>query len=115
MAQSNEDCKKTAASNKRKAEEEQTARLLRKRTLYLGEVDSSSSEDELDRLFPGWWENDQHLAECDCDFCKLYHTKRPGKASVTKATSSLSLNTGSNGSDGVAVEQHQNPKTPDAA
>ena len=64
--------------------QEDVPRILKKRTLILGEVDSSSSEDEaatarvapsknqesfgekLDRLFPGWWEQDQHKPECSC-------------------------------------------------
>ena len=75
MAQNNDGPKKDPCSNKRKTEEDKTARLMKKRTLQLGEVDSSSEEemDKLDRLFPRWWEDDQHLAGCECDFCNMYY------------------------------------------
>lgn len=70
--------------NKRKACDptEQRERLLKKRTLILGENDSSDDEvevvvkeesthEKVERLFPGWWEQDQHPAECWCEFCLL--------------------------------------------
>ena len=113
MAQNNDGPTKDPCSNKRKTEEDKTARLMKKRTLHLGEVDSSSEEemDKLDRLFPRWWEDDQHLAGCECDFCNMYYKGiRPAMTSTANGTSSSS-----NGSDNVAVEQHQSPKTPDAA
>ena len=77
---------KTGETRGRKEEhDEATQRLLKKRTLILGEVDSSSDEmddsesfgSKLDRMFPGWWEEDQHVAECRCDFCLFYHGHSP--------------------------------------
>lgn len=69
-------------------------RILRKRTLELGEVSSSDEETtvkapkmfstetstnpqgiDFDKLFPNWWEEDQHLETCFCDFCVLFFGK----------------------------------------
>lgn len=121
MAQRNDGTKNDPWSNKRKAEEDKTARLMKKRTLYLGEVDSSSEEemDKLDRLFPRWWEDDQHLADCECDFCKIYYkgirSTMTSTTDGTSSTTSSSSSTGSNDGGDAAGEQHQNPSTPDAA
>lgn len=105
--------------------EQEIARLLRKRTLRLGEEDTSSDEEtthvpktsrkeepkkteqiDFDKLFPGWWREDQHAAECDCDFCLLYFQGR-------KATSSAAAI--STVSESVDLDGAKNPSTPDAA
>lgn len=91
-------------------------RILKKRTLIFGEVDSSSEDEEpkvattdsqtntkpgeslgekLDRLFPGWWEQDQHKPECSCDFCKLYHGQCDDDG-VDGDSNSASLTSGQN-------------------
>lgn len=62
---------------KRQSEEKETARLLKKKTKILGNWEESEEEsedfsDKLNRLFPRWWEEDQHEATCLCDFCKMY-------------------------------------------
>lgn len=70
---------KVPQGRKRLSEEQETAKLLRKKTKVLGEDSESedSSEDvvaKLDKACPGWqrYEETQHEATCLCDFCKIY-------------------------------------------
>lgn len=88
-------------------------RILRKRTLELGEVSSSDEETtvkapkmsstetstnpqgiDFDKLFPNWWEEDQHLETCFCDFCVLFFGKtRPSiEPLISTALMPASLN-----------------------
>ena len=104
--------------------EEEISRLMKKRTLMLGEIPSSDEENlneerakvpkrnsreqdtkgeeiDFDKLFPGWWKEDQRMAECACDFCVLYF----GKHKTSSSTAS----------DSVVLDGAQNPSTPDGA
>ena len=116
----------TRAKNSRKLEEQndeaETARILKKRTLVLGEtsdgeddveeVKQESTMEKIDRLFPRWREEDQHLAECGCDFCKLMFgcqddasNARPLQDTVLSSTSQLD----------PPVHQEEPPKSPTVA
>ena len=65
------------------------------------EQDTKNEEIDFDKLFPGWWKEDQHTAECECDFCMLYF----GKHKVSSSTAS----------DSVVLDGARNPSTPDGA
>lgn len=78
------------AFGKKDVEQADIQRILRKRTLTLGEVHSSSEEEQeteketvsaklarIDRLYPGWWQEDQHVVECTCGFCQLMFDRKP--------------------------------------
>ena len=123
MSQSN------PGKNSRKREEmgdTEIPRLLKKRTLILGEeVESSSSEEEeanedtiakINRLFPGWWQEDQHLAECRCQFCQLMFGRTPADPE-DQAVVSTSTSTATGGSSNSLTSRDSTPcpLTPDAA
>lgn len=65
------------------------------------EQDTKGEGIDFDKLFPGWWKEDQHTAECTCDFCVLYF----GKHKTSSSTAS----------DSVDLDGAQNPSTPDGA
>lgn len=110
--------------------------ILRKRTLRLGEVDSSSSGEEveeekiaktkrgadekkpqdmvdIDAMFPRWWEEDQHLATCLCDFCKTYFG-RTAESVAAELCGSTNMSSSSNASDSIDGKDTC-PPSPDAA
>ena len=102
---------------KRLSEEQETAKLIRKKTRVLGEDSESedSSEDvvaRLDRVCPGWqrYEETQHEAHCLCDFCKIYF----GRVSDTPATETTPTNE-RQGSTSTTFETVPEPPSPDAA
>lgn len=85
----------------KKVEQPDIQRILRKRTLTLGEVHSSSEEEQeteketvsaklarIDRLYPGWWQEDQHVVECACGFCQLMFDRKPLDSSGAAAVCS---------------------------
>lgn len=94
--------------------------ILRKKTLSLGEIESSSEEEiipetkkgtdekkqrdmvDIDAMFPRWWEEDQHLATCLCDFCKAYfgRTAESVEAELLGSTSMSSAPIASDSIDG---------------
>lgn len=109
--------------------------ILRKKTLSLGELDLDSSSEEtieeiitetkgtdekkqrdmvdIDTKFPRWWEEDQHLATCLCDFCKAYYgrTAESVEAELLGSTSMSSAPIASDSIDG----KHACPPSPTAA
>ena len=89
------------AFGKKEVEQPDIQRILRKRTLTLGEVHSSSEEEQeteketvsakltrIDRLYPGWWQEDQHVVECACGFCQLMFDRKPLDSSGAAAVCS---------------------------
>ena len=124
-------------TTKRKREDPEA--LLRKRTLILGEEESSSSSSaeetatdtnkdvnenkpkagkvDLDAMFPGWWEDDQHLYTCRCDFCKVYHglTDESDEDEPIAPTSTADASTASNSVVVIDVDAVTCPQSPVAA
>ena len=126
------------ASKTTKRKREDPEALLRKRTLILGEEESSSSSAEetatdtnkdvnenkpkagkvdLDSMFPGWREDDQHLYTCRCDFCKVYHglTDESDEDEPIAPTSTADASTASNSVVVIDVDAVTCPQSPVAA
>lgn len=111
---------KDDAKRNRPSGEDKEDRILKKRTLRLGEISSSSSDEEvqetrmekIDRLFPKWWEDDQHLASCECDFCQLYYGRKPSCDNDSQNVSGSSHPASEPAGDKAGAPA---PKTPDEA
>ena len=113
---------KTSRKVERTNDEAETARILKKRTLILGEtsdgeesveeVKQESTMEKIDRLFPGWWEQDQHLAECGCDFCKLMFGRQDDASNARPLQGTIIMSTPRQRDH---MLQDDSPKSPTAA
>ena len=119
-------------SKQEKPQQEMEAdRILRKRTLELGEIGSSDEETnakapkmssseastqrqviDFDKLFPNWWVEDQHLETCYCDFCVMFFNK--SRPSIEESVISFDVETEPEPAN-VSTDLEPAPKTPDAA
>ena len=108
---------KEPQGRKRLSEEQETAKILRKKTKVLGEDSESedSSEDvvaKLDKVCPGWqrYEETQHEDTCLRDFCKIYF----GRVAETPANEIAPTNERQGGTS-TTFETVPEPPSPDAA
>ena len=99
---------------KRLTDEQETAKLMRKKTKILG-ADSESEDSsgdvvtKLNKSYPDYWkyEDSQHEATCSCDFCKIYFGRVPHTTPTNEIQGTSSSST--------TFETVPEPQSPDAA